>query len=32
MSFADYDLIRPPRWIGVRNFTDLSGTMRFGLR
>jgi len=23
MAFADYDLIRPPRWIGTRNFTDL---------
>lgn len=24
MAFADYDLIRPPRWIGTRNFTDLA--------
>jgi multiple sugar transport system permease protein len=29
MSFADYDLIRPPRWIGVRNFTDLVGDDAF---
>jgi multiple sugar transport system permease protein len=29
MAFADYDLIRPPRWIGTRNFTDLFGDEAF---
>ena len=29
MAFADYDLIRPPRWIGTRNFTDLFGDAAF---
>jgi multiple sugar transport system permease protein len=29
MAFADYDLIRPPRWIGTRNFTDLFGDQAF---
>ena len=29
IAFADYDLIRPPRWIGTRNFTDLFGDEAF---
>jgi multiple sugar transport system permease protein len=25
LAFADYDLIRPPAWIGTANFTELAG-------
>jgi multiple sugar transport system permease protein len=29
MAFAEYDLIRPPQWIGLANFTALAGDEAF---
>lgn len=29
MSFADYDLINPPRWAGLGNFAELAGSDAF---
>jgi multiple sugar transport system permease protein len=29
MAFTDYDLIRPPRWMGLANFLDLAGDPAF---
>jgi len=27
-SFTDYDVLSPPRWVGLRNFSDLAGPDR----
>ncbi|HEX2773591.1 MAG TPA: sugar ABC transporter permease [Micromonosporaceae bacterium] len=29
MAFAEYDLINPPRWLGLGNFVELAGTDAF---
>jgi multiple sugar transport system permease protein len=29
MAFAEYDLINPPRWVGLGNFVELAGTDAF---
>lgn len=29
LAFTDYDLIRPPTWVGTANFTDLAGDRIF---
>jgi multiple sugar transport system permease protein len=29
MAFAEYDLINPPRWTGLSNFTELAGSTPF---
>ena len=31
LSFTDWNMIRPPEWIGARNFLDLPGDQRFAI-